>query len=421
MNRYVLRSALLVCASFACAAPAVLAAGPLDRFVPKRIEADPNKEYTLTEDSGPWLIMATAFTGDGAKSQARKLVLELREKHKLPAYTYQKKFDFSEGERGRGVDRYGAPLKMRYQRGAAVVEIAVLVGDFPTVDDPEAQKTLKKIKYLVPVTLDPTKNKQTSQTLATLRRHAEESALRRQRGSKNGGRWAMRSSSPIRCCRRNILCPRGIDKLVIEMNKGVKNDLLDCKKKYTVKVATFTGQVVLDQQKIQEIEKGGKFKSRLDVAADNAHKVCEALRAKGVEAYEFHDRYASMVTVGSFDSVGQPRTDGKIEINPAMHAIITTYGVDAKSLSGQGNSQGEQAEDDPGREQSIDLVRPIANSGGSAAALDRRRLSAHHGQPVGGLVVGQGSRLTLLGADCTEPDWPRCSEIRTPAGGSLPY
>jgi hypothetical protein len=71
--------------------------------------------------------------------------------------------------------------------------------------------------------------------------------------------------------------------------------------------------------------------------------MCEALRAKGVEAYEFHDHYSSMVTVGSFDSVGQPRADGKIEINPAIHAIITTYGIDPKLLAAQGKPQANKA------------------------------------------------------------------------------
>jgi hypothetical protein len=50
-----------------------------------------------------------------------------------------------------------------------------------------------------------------------------------------------------------------------------------------------------------------------------------ALRAKGVEAYEFHDEFESVVTVGSFQQVGRPRPDGKIEIDPAIHAIIETY------------------------------------------------------------------------------------------------
>ena len=49
---------------------------------------------------------------------------------------------------------------------------------------------------------------------------------------------------------------------------------------------------------------------------------------KGWEAYEFHDRYASIVTVGSFNSVGTPRPDGKTEINPQVHAIMKTFGAE---------------------------------------------------------------------------------------------
>ena len=61
----------------------------------------------------------------------------------------------------------------------------------------------------------------------------------------------------------------------------------------------------------------------------------EAFRAKGYEAYEFHDRYASMVTIGSFNSVGTPRADGKIEINPQAHTIMQTFGAERKTVPGQ--------------------------------------------------------------------------------------
>ena len=46
-----------------------------------------------------------------------------------------------------------------------------------------------------------------------------------------------------------------------------------------------------------------------------------------------------MVTIGSFDSVGTPRPDGKIEINPQAHAIIETFGADRKVIPGQAAPQ----------------------------------------------------------------------------------
>ena len=78
---------------------------------------------------------------------------------------------------------------------------------------------------------------------------------------------------------------------------------------------------------------GKKLPSRLEEAAVKAHDLTLALRQKGYEAYEFHDRFASMVTVGSFDSPGTRRPDGKIEINPKAHQIIKTFGPDP--LTGQ--------------------------------------------------------------------------------------
>ncbi len=58
-----------------------------------------------------------------------------------------------------------------------------------------------------------------------------------------------------------------------------------------------------------------------------------ALRTKGYEAYEFHDRFASIVTVGSFNSVGTPRSDGKIEINPMIHQLMQVFA--AKPMGGE--------------------------------------------------------------------------------------
>ncbi len=104
--------------------------------------------------------------------------------------------------------------------------------------------------------------------------------------------------------------------------------LLDCPGKYTVQVATFKGKVIIKQNEIRAIEDGKPMESELAAAAKKADSLTRALRMKGYEAYQFHDRYASIVTVGSFDSVGTPRPDGKIEINPNVHKIMTTFGAD---------------------------------------------------------------------------------------------
>ncbi|MCA9204891.1 MAG: hypothetical protein KDA59_17675, partial [Planctomycetales bacterium] len=69
---------------------------------------------------------------------------------------------------------------------------------------------------------------------------------------------------------------------------------------YTVQVATFGGEVTVDPNKVEKLSNSRDASDKLVVAADKAHRLTLALRRRGVEAYEFHDRFASIVTVGSF-------------------------------------------------------------------------------------------------------------------------
>jgi len=290
-----------------------------------RIDADPQKDYPLQEEHGPWLIMACSFSGDGAEDQAREVGLELRKRYKLPAYIHHMKFDFDRDTGGRGVDPYGEPVQWRYQHGDGTAETAVLVGHFTGLDDPAARGTLRAIKYATPECLETGQRTKTNQTLAGLR-ELHKRLLKGDNEKKKKGPMghAFLVPNPLR---GESPAPRGIDPLVIGMNKGLKYSLLECPGKYTVQVAKFTGKVIVDQAEIRRIESGKKDleETRLDEAAEKAHKLTLALRAKGYEAYEYHERYASIVTVGSFESVGTPRSDGQTEIHPQIHRIMETF------------------------------------------------------------------------------------------------
>jgi hypothetical protein len=319
------------------AGSSVLAAPPwnkLDLF--HRLEADPDKSYPLAERNGPWMIMAMTFSGPNAEDQSRELVYELRSRFKLAAYTREMHFDHTADKNGKHAS--ATARKVRYRLNE-MTEIAVLVGDFPSIDDHAVQKTLEKIKVLQPDCLDLEKRakqgKSDSRTLGQLRM-IQQAVLPNNSARKGRGpmRQAFITTNPL--LPDEYFAPKGIDRLVLDMNQPVKFSLLDCPGKYTVKVATFTGRVVIDQKQIEEIEKKGKpFDSQLALAAEKAHKLTMALRQKNYQAYEFHDRYASIVTIGSFNSVGTPRPDGKIEINPEAHVIMETFGADKKVVPGQ--------------------------------------------------------------------------------------
>ena len=294
-----------------------------------RVDADLDKTYPLGEDNGPWMIMACSFSGEGAEEQARELTYELRKRYKLPAYTHQVDFQFASTQ-GRGIDQYGAPLRMKH-RLDGLQEVAVLVGNYSGADVPEIQETLRKLKHTQPNCLDIEKRKKTNQSLAQWR--MAERKLQDLFGSSKKEKGPMGHSFVT----TNPLLPKeyftaaGLDPLVVEMNEHVTHSLLDCQGKYTVQVATFKGNVFIEPKEIREVQSGKKVKSKLAQAAEKAHMLTEALRMKGWEAYEFHDRYASIVTVGSFNSMGTPRADGKVEINPRIHSIMQTFGAQPAS------------------------------------------------------------------------------------------
>ena len=343
MRTHHLLGLLIVVGGLACSASVKAVAAPpwANLLTFNRVEADPEKSYRLNMENGPWLIMACSFSGDGAEEQAQDLVLELRRKYKLPAYVHQVTFDLGNEIYGRGIDRMGNPMRMRYRRPQQFEEIAVMVGDFPAVDDRAAQRTLQKLKYSRPECLELDPDRPTTRNLAAWRLFAKHVSHGKEKLGPMGK--AFITTNPL--LPKEYFAPRGVDKLVAEMNAGVEHCLLDCPGKYTVQVALFTGSVVMDRDKIKAIEDGREdLKSNLGKAALAAHKLTEALRLKHYEAYEFHDRSASIVTVGHFDSVGTPRPDGRIEINPQIHDLMKRFkaepatvpgvGVEAKTLVG---------------------------------------------------------------------------------------
>lgn len=338
--RQSLLAAMVVSAPLATAP--VLAAPPWAKLLPyAKVEADPDKEYELTESQGPWMIMCTSFTGGlDAEEQAHNLVLELRQRYHLPAFVYRKHFDMGAPEVGLGFNKYGGQKIMRNNNAYKRDEIAVLVGNFQSVDSPEIEKALQNVKTMQPDTLNPKKTgQQTLQTWSKIKEYYRGSVGFNKEKPKGPMSSAFITRNPL--LPEEFFAPKGLDPFVIELNHGIKHSLLNCPGKYTVKVASFRGVESMKPKEFDQLagkafDKGGyKGMTKIDIAADKAIHLTKALREKGVEAYEFHDRTESMVCIGSFDSVGEPREDGKIEINPAIHRLMETYGPKKTFILGQ--------------------------------------------------------------------------------------
>jgi hypothetical protein len=295
----------------------------------KRVPADPDADYTLQESNGPWLIMASSFSGEGAEEQAKALVQELRSEFNLPAFYYAMKFKLEDERIGKGVDVHGSSIRRRYQRGSEVLEHAVLVGEFPAIDDPGAQDLLERIKRLEPKTLK-AEGEGTAQSLSAVRQLYRYSKQKLGKPVELGPmNHAFMARNPL--LPKEYFTPTGVEPDVAKWNKGLEYSLLKCPKRYSIKVATFRGRSSLKSANdFIEDQKTTRLASEDDplvVAGDNAHKLTIALREKGWEAYEFHDRHESIVTVGSFDEM-QRMPDGRLA--PATRdaqIIVYTFGA----------------------------------------------------------------------------------------------
>jgi hypothetical protein len=286
------------------------------------------------------MILAHTFRGPNADRRAQELALELRKEYKLEAFTFAKQFDYTAPVIGAGVDPYGRPKRMRYANDEKVREVAVLVGDFATVDEPAVEKALEKIKFARPKSLSSTGRAATESDSAWTKMR-QRMMLKNNDRRKGPMAMAFVTNNPM--LPREYFAPTGLDPLVLKMNEGVKHSLLDNPGNFSVKVATFTGRSALGSAAIAKYEREGKA-SALVEAAEKAHEMCESLRKKGYEAYEFHDRYASFVTVGSFNTTGTPRADGKIEIDPRIYALIKTFRAEETQLpqGAEGRALGTQ-------------------------------------------------------------------------------
>lgn len=311
----------------------------------------PANEFGLKQENGPWMIMAASFSGDGAEEQAQALAQEFRTRYRLPAYIHEMNFKQEETNPGRGIDEYGGPIRRRYQRGNQVRELAVLVGNFPSINDPNAQKTLDNIKTLQPAALS-VDTDETSQSMAKVRQ-LEDALMKKLGKNRERGPMAQAFFTRNPMLPREYLVPKGVDSFIAKMNSGVENSLLDCQGKYTVRVATFRGKSILQpgDTETQEIKSFWNRNKPADdnplvEAAENAHLLTEELRRHGWEAYEFHDRTESYVTIGSFDQVVQQLPDGRVLTIPEVERIIKTfsaaYDTPADPLSGIGNDATNQ-------------------------------------------------------------------------------
>src|SRR5580704_18285167 len=281
------------------------------------IEAVKGKHYKLTKRHGPWMIMVASFIkppedrrGEGLSPEeaAQQLVFELR-LHHIPAYTFRQEEVEEEvqviGRRTMTLQK----AKVRNWAGG----ICVLAGNYATANDKVAQDTLRYIKKFEPAFLNDVEAVNLASSGGAIKHSKSGGIFRTTKDRPEPLSGAFMTTNPI--LSDEELSVRRRDPFIIKLNTGSEYSLLSNRGRYTIVIATFQGRVYPQVGNDANAEKRFSLNnSPLSEAAERAWELCSALRHaralgydREFEAYVFHDRYSSIVTVGSFDSKDDPR------------------------------------------------------------------------------------------------------------------
>lgn len=293
------------------------------------VSADASKSYALTPEDGPWLVLAHTFVGEGSGERAKRLALEIRRDLKLPAFVFEEDFDFSgEVNPGPSVQRAGGrptQRRMKYRNEIRYKAHAVLVGEYDRPEHPQIDSDLDRVKTARCAVFGDAKemaaeNDYRNPVTAVKAFHQRLSA-----------RFADKERGPMgnAFLTRNPLLPDNyfqspeVDAFVRSLNDDKPNSLLNCKGKYTVVVRTFTGfNTIVDGKKEKAYEPSA---ARMLQCGVDAHNMVALLRADGVEAYEFHDRTQSIVSIGSFETLGKELPGGGFEYAADIQRVMNEY------------------------------------------------------------------------------------------------
>jgi hypothetical protein len=261
----------------------------------------------------------TSYTGPDAPQMARQMVLELRNHYKLPAFVFNRGAEErrKEQERVRAVVEkqreflkqnnlpLDQPIRVRTMR--IEEQCAVLLGGYAS--DEAARKALDGIRKLTPP--DPRRVKLNIGFFLKEDPKQPNKVQDSVGGYLNPFKQAFVVRNPTIRSER----PQEWDQLDIEslkrLNAGESFSLLKCKKPLTLAVKQFQTPTVVQPKSakggfLETLGLGKKSGERVDAAAHSAHNLAELLRKANLEAYVLHTKYASVVTVGGFDSLEDP-------------------------------------------------------------------------------------------------------------------
>jgi hypothetical protein len=298
-------------------------------FSTPQVEADPNKDYTITPEAGPWMIYVHSYTGEQAKQLAKEMCLEIRSRYGVPAWVFNR----GEEERKKQQEYLERMHKLTDQTPGVRVRVvripeqcAVLLGGYKDMDT--ARTALDHVKKL-----KPPENKKLLDVV-TIYGHADaEGKKDTTDGTLQGGTFANPFASsfvtrnPTVPMEKPVNDPTKADKLMRELNTGRPYNLLENRSPWTLAVKELTGASTIQSKSssssfLDMLGFNKKAGELLNASALQAEEVAKVLRGNGFDAYVLHTKYSSVVTVGSFPTRDDPKLLqlqqklGKVKIGP---------------------------------------------------------------------------------------------------------
>lgn len=308
---------------------------------------EPTIKYPLTAREGPWLIHIGSFRGDEALDFAHRFAEESRTKHKLLTFIYSMHEADALKDREElrkqqlafiGSDKIAeSNERQKFKTVRIVKEYSVFVGNFSDME--KARYEAARIKEFPVPTSIPTFGihlyKESSAKAKSDPVGGEWGSvfgLKTPAGSEEGKRLGEVQGNPYRQAfvvrnpitykapapaRINQSASVPIDPSWKELNAKEKYSVFSCPKNWTLVVAQFSPPTEVQSSLTRPLVQTGfrtspnEIGQGLERAAETARQVAELLRdgGKGYDAYVFHTREYSLVTVGAFDSRFDPNME----------------------------------------------------------------------------------------------------------------
>lgn len=269
--------------------------------------------FPISPDAGEWVICAASYSGPDAPELARQVALVLRDRHRLPAYT----FNHADEQRQQYEEEYkrlkarypGVPIKRRTVR--LQEHCAVLIGGFKDMDS--ASLALEQVRALPLPELKLGGDKTPYAMMSTLvpdPEHKDRMKVKREPVNPFSTAMVVRNPTVPRQPRQKAQ----FDPFLEKLNAEEEFNLLKSPKPWTLLVKEYTCSAVVPRETAAstflQMLGLGKVKPAdvLGAGALQAHELAKVLRSRnfGFTAYVLHTRNGSAVTVGEFDGPEDP-------------------------------------------------------------------------------------------------------------------